>query len=93
MFHRLKKSLTEALSQRSTGPTQPFDTDTPADKTMKLLTAILHGEQVDAGEGYCACGIRCYVHCHSIPPACGPACSTLTHRGCPCVDLPQLLSR
>ena len=44
--HRLKESLAEALAARSEHSIPEFDTGTPAEKTLKLLDRLMHGETV-----------------------------------------------
>ena len=44
VLFRLKDSLAHALAKRDEIPA--FDTDTPADKTLKLLERMMHGEDV-----------------------------------------------
>jgi hypothetical protein len=47
--HRLRASLAEALAQQQDGPDRPaIDMDSPAEKALQLLTAIMCGEEVSA---------------------------------------------
>ena len=44
---RLKESLAEALSSREGHVEAPcFDSNTPAEATIKILESLLHGDQV-----------------------------------------------
>ena len=43
---RLKESLAQALASRSGGAIPEFDTDTPAERTLRVLDQLMHGEQV-----------------------------------------------
>ena len=44
--HRLKESLAQALASRSGEAIPEFDTDTPAERTLRVLDQLMHGEQV-----------------------------------------------
>ena len=43
---RLKASLASALKQMDGGRAHSFDTDTPAEKTLKVLKALMYGDNV-----------------------------------------------
>ena len=44
---RLKESLAVALAARSGGEAPDFSTYTPAEKTLRVLETVMHGEQVN----------------------------------------------